>query len=101
MILKLARHRALDRPMPRVMDTRSHLIRQQFALAFKKFDSKNAHVIQRFEHLARRVLGSLLYLSTDARSRSQGEAKNAAAMMIFYQRIKGSFSCRATDGDHG
>src|SRR5580692_10106303 len=46
MVFKLAGHRAFDRPMPRVMDARSHLVREEFAIVFKEFDGQNAHVVQ-------------------------------------------------------
>jgi len=38
MVFELACHCALDRPMPGVMNPRSHLIRQQFAFIFKELD---------------------------------------------------------------
>src|SRR5271163_4981490 len=101
MVFKLARHRAFDRPMPRVMDARSHFIRQQLAIALKEFDGQNTDVIQRLEHLARRVLRSFLNLRRDARSRSQGKPQNAASMMVFDQRIEGGFACLAANGNYG
>src|SRR5580692_7528428 len=101
MVLKLASHRSLDRPMPGVMDSRSHLIRQQFAFAFKKLNRQHAHVIERFQHLAGRILGSLLDLRTDRWRRSQRKPQYPVAMVIFHQRVERRLPRFAAHRDHG
>src|SRR5580704_17042653 len=87
--------------MPRIMDPRSHLVREQFPIALEEFNGQHTYIVQRFEHLARRILGSLLYFRTDAWGRSQRQPQNAVAVMILDQRIEGRLTPLASDGDHG
>src|SRR5579859_7818305 len=88
MILKLARRRPFNRPMPRVVHPRRHFIRHKFAVALKKFNRQHAHVIQLFHHAPRRELRRLLQFRAQVRRRRNRKPQNSAAMMILHQRIK-------------
>ena len=44
MILKLAGNRALDGPVPGIVDARGHFVGEELALMFKKFDGQHADI---------------------------------------------------------
>src|SRR5580658_8784860 len=82
------------------MHPRSHLIRQQLAIAFEKLDSQYAHIVQGFEHLARRIFGSHVNLGTHRWRGSQRETQNAVAVVILNQRIESRLTRLAAHGKH-
>ena len=51
MVLELARLGAFDRPVPRVVDARRHLVGEQLALVLEQLDREHADVVERLERL--------------------------------------------------
>ena len=57
MVLELARRRALDRPVPAVVHTRSELVREQPAADVEELEREDADVAELVEQSRRVVLG--------------------------------------------
>src|SRR5438477_552448 len=56
-VLELAGLRPLDRPVPRVMDARRHLVGDQPPFVLEELDGEHPDVVQRVEHPAGVVAG--------------------------------------------
>ncbi len=92
MILKLARRRPFNRPVPRVVHPRRHFIRHQFAVTLKKFNRQHSNIIQLFHHAPRRHFRRLLQFRAQVRCRRNRQPQNSSAMMILDQWIERGFT---------
>jgi hypothetical protein len=96
-ILKLAGDGAFDGPVAGIVDARSHFVGEKHALMLEKFDSEDSDVFQRFKDPAGDVFGGTLDRGIKARSGREGEPENAAAVVVFHERINGRFTVTRTD----
>lgn len=92
---------AFNRPMAGIVDARSHFVGEEIALMFKKFDGEDTNVFQRFEDAVSCALGGALDAGIEAWSGREREAEDAAAVMVFDERVDGGFSGAGTDGEDG
>ena len=102
MLLELARFRALDRPVARVVNARSHFVdkerrlttasrtfvvgRRSSVVNFKQFNRQQTHIPERVERGVRDTLGGGLQRGREPRRGRERQAQNAAAVVIFDQR---------------
>src|SRR5438094_9564119 len=101
MVFKLAGDRSFDGPVAGIVDARRHLVGQQAALVLEKLDGQYADILQRFHNSAGNILGRALHRRLKSRSRRKREAKNAAAMMLFTERVKSGLSLARPHGEDG
>jgi hypothetical protein len=87
MVLELAGDGAFDGPVAGIVDAGSHFVGEEFALAFEEFDGEDADVLERFEDAMGGAFRGALNLGVEARGRSEGEAEDAATMVVFDERI--------------
>src|SRR5690606_27110303 len=67
MVLELARLRALDRPVPRVVHSGRHLVRKEVVASLEELDRQDADVVELLEHGPGARLGARLEGGGDAR----------------------------------
>jgi len=101
MVFKLAGDGAFDGPVAGVMNAGSHLIGEEAPFIFEKFDDKNAGIFHRFENAAGHVFRGALNGRFEKRGRRERKAENAAAMVVFDERIKGGFASARADREDG
>ncbi len=93
-VLELARHRPLDRPVPRVVHPRGHLVRQQSRPRamrppeIKELNRQHTHVPKPLHDRPRVPLRQALQLRRHARRRRDRGAQNPARVMVLHQRIR-------------
>ena len=92
MIFELAGDRAFDGPVARIVDARGHFIGEEVAIVFKELDGENTDIFEGFEDLAGGVFGGALNGRFEAGSGRQRKPENAAAMVVFDERIDGRFA---------
>jgi hypothetical protein len=92
MVLKLAGDRAFDGPVAGIVDARSHFVDEKFALMFEKFEGEHADVLQRFENAVGGSFRGTLNIGLKARGGSERQPEDAAAVVIFHERINGGFA---------
>src|SRR6185437_12984132 len=66
-ILELARHGALDGPVPGIVHARGHLIRDEASRTHEEFDREHAHVAEMHEHAPEMTLRETLQLRPSVR----------------------------------
>ena len=99
MILELTGERAFDGPVTGVVDARGHFVGEQAAVLFEKFDGEDADVLEFVENAARGFFGGALDGGIESRGGSEGEAEDAAAMVVLDQRIDGGFARAGADSE--
>ena len=85
MVLELARLGAVDRPVPRVVDARGELVREQLAADVEQLDREHADVVEVVEQLRREALGSLLQRIP---CRSPRDGEDSLAVLVLGERIE-------------
>src|SRR5712692_2006879 len=101
MVLELAGDGAFDGPVAGIVDARSHFVDEKLSLMFKEFKGEDADVFQRFENAVGGSFGGALNSGIEARGGREREAEDAAAMVIFHERVDGGFSIAGADGEDG
>src|SRR2546427_3139816 len=101
MVFKLAGDRIFDGPVAGIVDAGSHLIGEEAPFIFEKFDDKNTGIFHRFENAAGDVFRGALNGRFETRGRRERKAENAAAMVVFDERIKGGFARARADREDG
>jgi len=101
MILELARDGAFDGPVAGIVDARGHFIGEKLALVLEEFDGEDADVFEGFEDTVGGAFRGALDLRIEARGGSEREAKDAAAMVVFDERVDGGFAGAGADGEDG
>jgi hypothetical protein len=101
MVLKLAGDGAFDGPMAGIVDPRGHFVGEELALMLEKFDGEHSDVFQRFEDAVGDVFRGALDGGLEARGGRDGKAEDAAAVVIFDERVDGGFAIARTDREHG
>jgi len=101
MVLKLAGDGAFDGPMAGIVDPRGHFVGEELALMLEKFDSQDADVFQRLEDAVGDVFGGALDRGLEAGGGRDGKAEDAAAVVIFDERVNGGFAIARTDREDG
>src|SRR5690606_29459458 len=81
----LARHGTLDRPMPRVVHSRGHLIREQGAVRVKELDGQHAAVLEPVEQRVEPAFGRPLQRTI--LERRDGRVQYTVAMHILGERV--------------
>ena len=99
MVLELTGERAFDGPVAGVVDARRHFVGEQAAILFEKFDGEDADVLELVENAARGFFGGALDGGIESRRGSQGEAEDAASMVVLDQGIDGGFAGAGADGE--
>ena len=98
---ELADVRALDRPVPRVVDPWGHLVRQQPRPVLEPLDRQHADVIELGED-AGGVLGRpLAQLLAEVAGRGDGPVQDAVAVLVPDERITGDRAVPPADGEDG
>src|SRR2546425_574409 len=92
MIFELTGDGAFNGPVTRIVDARGYFVGEKPALVLEKFDGKHADVLQRFEKTAGGIFRGALDGGFKAGGGSEGKAQNAAAMVVFDERIKSDFA---------
>src|SRR6267378_3899366 len=89
MILKLAGDGAFDGPVAGVVDARGHFIGEKIALVFEKFNGEDADILEGFENAVSGSFRGALDFRIEARGGRDGEAEDAAAVVVFHERVDG------------
>src|SRR5713101_1436491 len=92
MIFELTGDGAFNGPVTRIVDARGYFVGEKPALVLEKFDGKHADVLQRFEKTASGIFRGGLDGGFKTGGGSKGKAQNAAAMVVFDERIKSDFA---------
>ena len=101
MVLKLAGDGAFDGPVAGIVDARGHFVGEKFALVLKKFKGKHAHVLEGFENAVGGTFRRALDGRLKARSGGERQPEDAAAMVVFHERVNGRFAVAGTDREDG
>ena len=101
MIFELAGDRAFDGPMAGIVDARGHFVGEQAAIVLEELDGEYADIFQGFEDVAGGVFGGALNERLEAGSGRERKPENAAAMVVFDERINGRFAVAGTNGKDG
>ncbi len=96
MVLELARRRALDRPVARVVDARGELVRQQAAADVEELEREDADVAELVEQLRRVLLRVGLRRSGRGRAR---RPQDPALVHVLDERIEARVPADAADGE--
>src|SRR5882672_10065272 len=89
MIFELAGDGAFDGPVAGIVDARGHFVGEQAAIVLEEFDGQYTDVFQGFEDVAGGVFSGALNESHKAGSGRERKTENAAAMVVFDERING------------
>src|SRR5260370_14914760 len=92
MIFELTGDGVSNGPVTRIVDARGYFVGEKPALVVEKFDGKHADVLQRFKKTAGRIFRGALDGGFKTGGGSEGKAQNAAAMVVFNERIKSDFA---------
>ena len=95
-ILELARHRAVDRPVARVVDARRELVREQPPLDLEQLDGQHADVAERVEELRRDLLGLTLRRAGRGSARDR---QDPASVLVLGERVEGGLAVAAARRD--
>src|ERR1700682_4727544 len=101
MVFELTGYSAFDGPVAGIVDARRHLVGQQAAFLLKKFDGQDTNVIKRLQHTAGSLFGSSLKGGIGTWRRGERKTQDAAAVMVFHERIKGGLSKPSSNGKQG
>src|SRR2546425_46536 len=92
MIFELTGDGAFNGPVTGIVDARGYFVGEKPALVLEKLDGKHADVLQRFKKTAGRIFRGALDGGFKTGGGSEGKAQNAAAMVVFDERIKSDFA---------
>src|SRR6266850_1246004 len=101
MIFELAGDGAFDGPVAGIVNARSHFVGEEQAIVLEKLDGEDTDILQGFEDVASGVFGGALNRRLEARSGRERKTENAAAMVVFDERIDGRFAVAGTNGEDG
>src|SRR6266404_3366081 len=101
MIFELAGNGAFDGPVAGIVDARGHFVGEQAAIVLEELDGEDADILEGFQDLAGGVFGGTLNGRFEARSGRERKTKNAAAMVVFDERINGRFAVAGANGEDG
>src|SRR5216683_7803244 len=101
MVLELAGDGTFDGPVAGIVDAGGHFVGEELALVFEELDGEDADVFQGFENASGGVFGGALDGCIEARGGRDGEAEDAAAVVVFDERVDGRFPIARADGEDG
>src|SRR6266403_3820585 len=101
MVFELAGDGAFDGPVARIVDARGHFVGEETAIVLEELDGEDADILEGFQDLAGGVFGGTLKGRFEARSGRERKTENAAAMVVFDERINGRFAVAGTNGEDG
>ena len=101
MVFELTGDGAFDGPVAGIVDARGHFVGEEQAIVFEKLDGQDANIFQGFQDVASGIFGGALNRRLEARSGRERKTENAAAMVVFDERIDGRFAIAGANGEDG
>jgi len=101
MVFKLAGDGALDGPVAGIMNAGSHFVGKETAIVFEELDGEDTDIPEGFEDMAGGLFGGALNGRFETRSGCERKTENAAAMVVFDERIDGRFAIAGANGEDG
>jgi len=101
MVLELAGDGAFNRPVAGIVDARCHFVDEKLPLVFKEFKGQDPGVVQGFKNAVGGVFCRALDGGIEARGGCEGEAEDAAAVVILDEGVDCGFAVERADGKDG
>src|SRR5688500_3147054 len=87
MVLELARLRALDGPVTRVVDAGRELVRKQRTVVLEQLYGEHSDVVETVEQLRRDQCAGRLQRGRELRRRRAADAQDSADVLVLHERI--------------